>query len=155
MEIQFLPSDNIEQLLSLQKSVDVYYDSIICITTEDTFIKIFSRIRKHHMVFREKLIRAIYKNVDADAIQINKGQSLMERMWDEVLVAVLVNNEFKIIEYCRQNEIKLLQYLRKVIFVGEYSVRVQQILEEYALGIQQYLKSLNQLQEAIVKSKAA
>lgn len=145
MEIQFLNSNKITKIINTQNNVVRYYAKLAHITTEDDLEGIFQKLENNHKVYKDRLITQLYPNQSTIQFSLKKGKSLLGKMWDEMLVAVLVNNRPRLIEYSRQNEIKLIQNLQNLIFENKISPEIKEILISYEKSIYDCLERLEEL----------
>ncbi len=155
MILQFLPSQRINKLLSLQANVASCYEKMANITTESDLQRIFLALQKHHTLVKEELESSLYSDANQIKVSLKKGKSLFDKVWREVLIAVLVNNRKKITEYCRQNEIKLLQEIHSIIHAQNNTSEIIEILSDYEKKVNNYLEKLSALPIDKVYIKAA
>lgn len=153
MKFQFLSPRRINRLLALQNNVAKYYGKLAAITSEVDLKKIFVALQKHHLFVKDELEKELYPHQNIVQTTLKKGKSLMEKLWNEVMVAVLVNNRPKLIEYCRQNEIRLLHEIQIVLNDKKNTDCINQILVNYEQQIYNYLERLNQTPSKVIRKR--
>ncbi|MFK7807859.1 MAG: hypothetical protein AB8F74_08695 [Saprospiraceae bacterium] len=143
MQIQFLNTRQIDRLMNLQNGTSSHYRKMAGITTEEDLIELFNSLADRHETLKRQLEDQLYSDQDISRDYPKKRSSYLGKIWQRVVIALLVNNRKAMLKYCRQAETKLVQHLPALHEKYVERPAVKKLLEDYDFLLKKNLEAIN------------